>query len=205
MVLPPELSSYIIGHGYLAVFSLIFLQELGLPNPVPNEVILLFAGYLSSINTLSFPLIFLVGVLADFIGTSVLYLIFYFFGHQILKHAPRWLPVAKLETIKQRVLKRGGWGIFLGRLLPYLRGYVSVVAGLLKIPPTNFLFSVSISAIIWSGGYVLVGRLLGREWDKFAAGFSSWQLLAIVATFIILVFWVIPLIIRYCKKTVHHL
>lgn len=200
MVIPPELTNYIIKYGYFAVFSLIFVQELGVPNPVPNEVILLFAGYLASIKVLSFPLIFLAGVSADFIGTSVLYTVFYFFGEAILRRAPWWLPRSKIEAFEQRVARRGGWGVFLGRLLPYLRGYASVAAGLLKIPPRKFLFSVLMSAIIWSGGYVLAGRLLGKQWDKVVAKFSFWQVLVIIAVFISLVFFIIPAVARRLKR-----
>ena len=201
MLIPPELSIYIIKYGYLAVFGLIFVQELGVPNPVPNEVILLFAGYLASIKILSFPLILLAGVSADFIGTSILYGIFYFFGDQILKHAPGWMPVQKIENIKQRVAKRGGWGVFLGRLLPYLRGYASVAAGLLKIPPKKFLTSVIISAVIWSGGYVTAGRLLGKQWDTFASGLKLWQVLIVIIGGIILIFFIIPAIIRRLRRS----
>lgn len=200
MVFPPELASYLTEHGYLAVSGLIFLQELGLPNPVPNEAILLFAGYLSSVKILNFYFILLVGILSDFIGTSILYGVFYFFGDRILKHAPNWLPVGKMELIKQRVVKKGIWGVFLGRLLPYLRGYVSVAAGLLKIPPRIFLSSVLLSAIIWSGGYILAGRLLGKEWGKLFSYFSLPQFLAVIVFIIILIFFVIPFVRRWFKK-----
>jgi len=44
------LSAYILKYGYIAIFSLVFLQEIGVPNPVPNEVVLLFSGYLSSVG-----------------------------------------------------------------------------------------------------------------------------------------------------------
>ncbi len=201
MLIPPGLQNYIINYGYIAVFSLIFLQELGVPNPVPNEIILLFAGYLASIKVLSFSLILLTGISADFIGTSVLYGVFYFFGDQILRHAPHWLPVEKIESIKQRISKKEVLGIFLGRLIPYLRGYASVAAGLLEIPPKKFLLSVILSAVVWSGGYVLAGRLLGREWNKLVSGFSSLQILTIVVIAIILIFFVAPFLYRRFKKS----
>jgi membrane protein DedA with SNARE-associated domain len=201
MTLPPELANYIVHYGYLAVFSLIFLQEIGVPNPVPNEIILLFAGYLASTGVLNFFLILLVGISGDFLGTFVLYAIFYFFGEQILEHAPKWLPVKKIESIKQRISKREVLGIFLGRLLPYLRAYASIGSGLLKIPPKKFLLSVIASAIVWSGGYVLAGRLLGSRWSSFISKFSLWELLAIVAGIIILIFFIIPSVYKRFKKS----
>jgi membrane protein DedA with SNARE-associated domain len=200
MILPPELANYIIKYGYWAVFSLIFAQELGVPNPVPNEVILLFAGYLASTGVLKLPLIFLFAVAADIIGTTVLYAVFYFFGDQIIKHAPRWLPVQKIESIKQKVAKKGSWGIFVGRMLPYLRGYASVAAGLLKIPPRKFLIAIVVPAIIWSGGYVIAGRLIGNGWQRFASNLSPVRSIIVLVIFLFLIFYVIPKVLKYIRR-----
>ena len=65
----PILSAYIGKYGYIAIFSLIFLQEIGVPNPVPNELVLLFSGYLTSIGKLDFITVLLTVVAADTIGS----------------------------------------------------------------------------------------------------------------------------------------
>ena len=141
-------SDYVSNYGYLAVFALVFLQELGVPNPVPNELVLIFAGALTSIGGLSFWLTFLTAVSADIIGTTILFSAFYFFEHYIMEKISKWLPLnKKLEKIKATILKRGRWGIFLGRLMPYLRGYVSAAAGVLNLPYRVFLPMVIISII----------------------------------------------------------
>jgi len=173
--MPPELAAYISQYGYLAIFGLVFLQEIGIPNPVPNELVLLFSGYLSFTGTLSFPLVFLSAVLADFLGTTLLYVVFYYFGRKILEKKPRWLPISKekIERLGALIATRDKWGIFIGRLIPYIRGYASVAAGLLQMSPKIFLTMVSISAVLWSGGYVLVGRLSGKYWDKIMAQFGG--------------------------------
>jgi membrane protein DedA with SNARE-associated domain len=199
-MLPPELANYIIKYGYWAVFSLIFVQELGVPNPVPNEVILLFAGYLASTGALKLPLIFSFAVAADVIGTTALYAVFYFFGDQIMKHAPRWLPVKKIERIKQRVAKKGSWGLFIGRMIPLLRGYASVAAGLLRIPPRKFLIAVFVPAILWSGGYVIAGRLIGNGWQRFASHLSPVRSIIVVVVALFLFFYVIPKVLKYIKR-----
>lgn len=203
MTIPPGLEHFLTAYGYFAVFSLIFLQELGLPNPVANEIILLFAGYLSSTGALSFPLILLAGISADFIGTSILYAAFYFFGGKLLKRSPRWLPVERIESFKKRISKKGRWGIFLGRLIPYLRGYTSVAAGLLQIPPKEFLSSVFVSAVLWSGGYVIAGRLLGEEWKNFSSSVTPWELLLAIAGIFIIIFLIIPAIRKRFKNHVN--
>ncbi|MCX6740828.1 MAG: hypothetical protein NTY61_00295 [Candidatus Parcubacteria bacterium] len=45
--MPHSLAVFITHYGYLAIFFLVFLQEIGVPNPVPNELVLLFSGYLA--------------------------------------------------------------------------------------------------------------------------------------------------------------
>jgi membrane protein DedA with SNARE-associated domain len=83
--MPPELAYYIVEYGYLIIFGLVFFQELGVPNPIPNELVLLFAGYLASIGTLDFVWLIVTVVAADFIGTAILYSVFYYYGKRILK------------------------------------------------------------------------------------------------------------------------
>jgi membrane protein DedA with SNARE-associated domain len=189
--MPPELASFISEYGYAAIFLLVFLQEIGVPNPIPNELVLLFCGYLASTGVMDFSLVFLTAVSADFIGTSVLFFVFYFFGHWILDHKPRWLPIshANIEKLSGKISRRGRWGILLGRLLPYLRGYVSVAAGLLQIKPKVFLVSVIVSAILWSGGYVIAGKLMGPYWDRFTEAIGGINTaLFIVVGIVILIF-----------------
>lgn len=196
--MPAEFASYLTHYGYIAIFSLVFIQELGVPNPVPTEIALLFSGYLASINVLSFPLVFITVVSADFIGTTALYLIFYHFGEYILAHKPKWLPISRdnIRKISDRISKRGRWGIFIGRLLPYLRGYASVAAGLLEIKPKVFLSVVIFSAIIWSGGYSIAGMLLGPYWEVVAQRIGGFEKSLVLIVAGVLLFFVLKYLIK---------
>lgn len=155
------LFNYIATHGYTTIFLLVVLAELGVPNPVPNELILVYVGTLAASGTLELLPAFLVAVAADFIGTSILYSILYLCGEFLVSKNFKWFPRQKIESFSRRISERGKWGIFIGRLLPYLRGYASVAAGLLRIPPKVFLSVVILSAMLWSGGYVLLGYFIG--------------------------------------------
>ncbi len=165
-----EFALYITRYGYLAVFLLVFLQELGVPNPVTNEFVLLFSGYLAFSGALSLRLVFLTAVSADCIGTFVLYAVFYRFGQGILNRRPRWFPISRehIDRLARSISDRGQWGIYVGRLIPFLRGYASVAAGILRIKPGIFIPAVIVPAIVWSGGYVIAGRLLGPYWQEAA-------------------------------------
>ncbi|MCL4403770.1 DedA family protein [Patescibacteria group bacterium] len=200
--MPAELALYITKYGYLAIFSLIFLQEIGVPNPVPNELVLLFAGYLASVHVLSLTLVLLTVILADFIGTSILYAFFYLFGDYVMDHKPKWLPISKEKIMKlsNKISQREQWGIYVGRLIPYLRGYTSVAAGLLKIRPRVFLTAVIVSAITWSGSYALVGKFMGKYWQQFAGQLGGYESILFLVIVLLVVIYGVRYVARYRQK-----
>ena len=163
-----EFALYITKYGYLAIFLLVLLQELGVPNPITNEFVLLFSGYLAYSRVLSLWLVILTAVSADCIGTTILYAVFYSFGKRIMDRCSRWFPQAHLDRLSSSISERQHWGVYLARLIPFLRGYASVAAGILPIRPGVFIPAVIVSAITWSGGYVIAGRLFGPYWDQAA-------------------------------------
>lgn len=197
--MPAELFAYILKHGYLAIFSLVFSQEIGIPNPIPNELVLLFSGYLAFKGTLRFELVFFTAVVADFIGTTLLYTVFYFFGHRIIMRFPNLISSHRLDRLTSQI--SGGWSVYIGRLLPYVRGYTSVAAGLLNIRPRVFIPAVIFSAITWSGGYVIVGRLLGPDWNKVATKILHGKDFFILGLLILVVAIGGPYLYRWYKKS----
>jgi len=194
----PEAVQYITHYGYTAIFILIFLQEIGVPNPLPNELVLIFSGYLTFTGALFLPFVLLSAVSADIIGATILYLIFYFFGAYILSHKPKWLPISteKINKLALKVSNGGLWPVFLGRVTPFIRGYVSVISGLLQIKPKLYLPLVLITAILVSCTYVLIGRLLGPYWAVVATDIVKIKF-GILAIVILIVSWIL---IRHYNK-----
>ncbi len=194
--MPHDVADFIARHGYLAIFLLVFSQEIGIPNPVPNELTILFAGYLSSIGLLSLPLVFLTSATADFVGTSILFFVFHFFGERLMRRPPRWVPVRRIERLKERLSGKGDWALYVGRLISYARGYVSVAAGLIGVPPRVFLLTVVWSSITWAGAYAVAGRLLGPAWEAVQSGFTlrrlSFVLAAVMAVALVVALYVVP-------------
>ncbi|HEY4475507.1 MAG TPA: DedA family protein [Candidatus Paceibacterota bacterium] len=186
----PELIAFLESYGYFAIFVIVFLTELGIPTIIPIEFVLLFSGYLVSAGSFDFLSVLLAAMAADFAGTAVLFSIFYFFGHAILERKPKWLPIGSREQIKKvdrLIAKRGRFGIYLARLIPYVRAYTSPVAGLVQIKPKIYLSIVVFSSFTWIFGFLLGGRLLGPEWEKVASNFSDIRnsILAIVGLLIL--------------------
>ncbi|MBI2024975.1 MAG: DedA family protein [Candidatus Harrisonbacteria bacterium] len=191
------LLGFVNEYGYLAIFLLVFLQELGVP--LPNELVLIFAGALTEIGDLNFWIVFLVTVLADVIGTTCLFSVFYFFEHFIMERIKKWEFVnKKLEIIKARLIKHDKLGIFIGRMTPYLRGYVSVAAGILNLPYRVFVPIAVFSAMIWTGGYVTLGHFLGKQWPAVAEFVRGYQWILLVALILGVGVW---FFIRHRKKS----
>ena len=187
-----SLLNFIELYSYFSIFTLVFLQELGIPNPITNEFVLLFSGYLAFTDTLSLPWVIVTVVLADFIGTSVLYCIFYFLSARILQKKTQWLPFSfsKIEQWQEKLSHNKWWGLFIGRLIPFVRGYVSVGAGVVRVSPQTFLPVVFASACVWAGGYVIIGFLFGNGWEKVLAWSHGvqWIVIGILMISIVTIF-----------------
>ena len=166
--MPTELISYIAQYGYFAVFLFVFLQEVGMPSPLPNEFLLLFCGYLSFTGILNLVLVSLSVIGADLLAGVILYLVFYFFGSLILRNKPKWIPISeqKIKRLTERINDSGQSGIFIGRLTPFIKGYVTVLCGVLRISPKKFSITLILTSVIWTLFYVCSGFLIGPYWNR---------------------------------------
>jgi membrane protein DedA with SNARE-associated domain len=191
--MPEEVVNFVASYGYLAIFVLIFLQEIGMPNPFPNELLLLFTGYLTFTGLLSLPLVILTAISADFIGTNILYFIFLNTGSFIIQNKPRWLPLSDklIERLSAKISKGGILSIYIFRVTPFTRGYASVITGLLQIKPKVFLPIALISASTWALVYVIIGRLIGPYWNLFTQNINNFSYIMIGVLVIVLCFMVI--------------
>jgi membrane protein DedA with SNARE-associated domain len=200
----PTFSAYILKYGYIAIFSLVFLQEIGVPNPVPNELVLLFSGYLISIGKLDFLTVWMTVAAADTIASSLLYMTFYYFGQRLLQKWPQLISTSTLDYLTTRISHQDRWGIYVGRLMPFIRGYTAVAAGLLKISPGIFLPAVLVSALTWSGGYVIAGKLLGQEYTRVVAKLSIGKVALAGVAFLCLLGFLGPRLYHWFKSKRSH-
>jgi membrane protein DedA with SNARE-associated domain len=171
--MPEEIVYQISKNGYYAIFLMVFLQETGMPVPFPNELLLMFSGYLTYTGVLYLPFVFIAAFTADFLGTNVLYFLFYKSGSIILAKKPKWFPISikMLENIKEKISTGGKVTIFIFRLTPFTRGYASVISGLLQVKPGVFLPIAVYSATVWALVYILAGHFIGPSWNLVISNF----------------------------------
>jgi membrane protein DedA with SNARE-associated domain len=185
--MPEELVYYVTRYGYIAILILVFLQEIGMPNPFPNELLLIFSGYLSFKGLLYLPFIILTAISADFIGTSLLYFLFYRTGNAILQKKPKWIPISTsmINRLSSKISSGGLFSIYIFRLTPFTRGYTSVITGLIQVKPRVFLPIAFISGLTWASVYVLTGHLIGPFWNIFIKNIGDFKYI-MVAVLVIL-------------------
>ena len=179
--IPPDFLQSVIKYGYLIIILLVFLQEVGFPNPIPNELVMVFSGYLCYTGMLKVPFVILVALLGDLLGSGILYAVFYFFGKKIMKKKPRWLPISqkKIDKLAAKFQKQGISAVIIGRLSPFIRGYVSVLMGIMNYPAKKYSWILVGTAIFWACFYVLTGYLIGPYWKLVSTYKAYWMLLPV--------------------------
>jgi len=168
--IPTDFVQNIVKYGYLIIIMLVFLQEVGFPNPIPNEFVLLFSGYLGFTGMLNIPLVLLSAIAGDLLGSGILFSLFFLFGKTIMKRKPRWFPIShkKIHKLSQLLQHKGITGVLIGRISPFIRGYVSVLMGLINFPAKRYFLVLLTTSIFWACFYVLTGYLLGPYWSLFS-------------------------------------
>ncbi len=200
--MPAQFIQYISHYGYLAIFVLILIQEIGIPTPIPNEILMLFSGYLAFTKALNLYLVLLTIITADFLGANILYAVFYFFGPYLLSHKPKWFPLStqKINSISARIENGGLWTVFLGRVTPFIRGYISVIVGLLHLKTKSYVPITLITAALVTCTYVLTGHLLGPYWTEVAAKLSEIKYIVLFIVAVIVSFFIIRYFHRKKQK-----
>ncbi|CAG4997262.1 hypothetical protein DYBT9275_01729 [Dyadobacter sp. CECT 9275] len=193
----PQLGQFIIAYGYLGIFILVYLQETGVPTFVPNELLMLFSGYLAYAGMLDLQLLIGVTVFADFLGTLSLYCIFYFFGSYLLAKKPGWLPVSTsvLDRLRIKVVEGGTVKLFILRITPFVRGYTSCMAGLIRLNPRSYIPIALLSSLAVCAPYIIFGKMMGAQTslmlDKFSAILEGFLAVVLVLTVLYIGFQII--------------
>jgi membrane protein DedA with SNARE-associated domain len=125
---------------------------------------------------------------------------FYYFGQRVLQKWPNVISASKLTYLTARVSNQDRWSIYIGRLIPFIRGYTAVAAGLLQIPPRIFLPAVLLSALTWSGGYVMAGKLLGNEYARVVSKLETGKVVLAGLALLLIISLLWPHLYRWLKN-----
>jgi membrane protein DedA with SNARE-associated domain len=181
------ITSFIAQLGYIGIFFLMILESAMIP--IPSEIIMPFSGFLSSTGRLDPLLVTLSGSIGNLVGSVLTYYLGIKAGRKFILKYGKYILFKKehLETTENLFKRYGDRISFAGRLLPAIRTYVSLPAGIGKTNFTKFVTYTFAGSIVWNSMLTYVGMSLGSNWkniDKYSVYLDVAALLA-VAVFIV--------------------
>lgn len=149
--------------GYAGIVFLMALESSFFP--FPSEVVMIPAGYLAQQGQMNIILAFLAGVFGSLLGAVFNYYLCYFFGRELIARYGRFVGIneQKMQKFEAFFNKHGEISTFNCRLLPGIRQYISLPAGLAKMNIWRFCLFTSLGASIWVGILLALGYMLGEN------------------------------------------
>ncbi|HKE81237.1 MAG TPA: DedA family protein [Solirubrobacteraceae bacterium] len=163
----------------LTTFATNVVGDLGLPGifllmapesaciPIPSEATMLFAGF--NVYKGEYPLwaAVAVGVTANVVGSWVAYAVGYYGRIELLEKHGKVLHIkpSHLEWADRWFERYGSWAVFFSRMLPVIRTFISLPAGVARMPFWKFTVLTLLGCIPWIFMLTLIGREAGARWE----------------------------------------
>jgi membrane protein DedA with SNARE-associated domain len=191
-----QITSWIGHHGAYAVFAIMALDAL---LPVGGELTMLYAGALAAgaiagqhpvllghtlqTGVESYVVLAAAGTLGYLVGSLIGWAIGRWGGHTLLERHGRWLHVTpeNLERAERWFRRHGRWAVFLGRLTPVVRSFISIPAGALESPLGLYVPLTLAGSAIWCFAFAGAGWALGSSYESVHHAFRYVDVVAVAA------------------------
>jgi len=194
-----KLASFIIMFidkiGYIGVFILMALESALIP--IPSEVTMTFSGYLVSLGKMNLLLLSFVGAIANLVGSLIAYWLGYwwekaFIRKFIIKYGKYLLiSVDEFDRSLAWFDKYGERIVFYARVMPIIRTFISLPAGIAKMNLLRFSVLTFIGSFIWSFFLAYIGLVLGENWKNLEVYYRKFEYVIVAACVIAVVYYII--------------
>ena len=199
-----SLTTFIGDHGLYAVFLLMLLDSV---LPAASELVMLYAGVVASgalagqhvalfghridSHFWGYVAMSLAGVAGQTVGSIIGWAIGLYGGRPLVERHGRWLHLGpeNLDRAERWFDRWGDWAVFLGRMTPVVRSFVSIPAGLARMPLGRFTLYSVLGTIPWCFGLAGAGWALGSSWETFHHDFRYVEVLVGVGILALLVWY----------------
>jgi membrane protein DedA with SNARE-associated domain len=166
------MESFLSQAGLAAVFLFGFLEACCVP--IPSEITFGFAGVLAGEGHLNIVAVIIVGTVAELIGSFVSYTVGRVGERPLVSRFGRYLLITErdIDRAEQFFAGRGAWAVPVGRALPVVRTFVSIVAGFIKMPALLFGVLSLVGTALWVTAISMVGYGLSSTWQSIAHGIA---------------------------------
>ena len=189
------ITDFMTQYGYVGIFILVFLEYI--IHPFPSEIVLTFAGFMTTQSNLSIVVVCILAVVGAVLGALVLYGVGAWIGEEriyrlIHKHGKYiGIKTKDLDKTITWLNKYGNWAIFIGRFIPIVRTLISLPAGITKMNIPLFIVLTAIGTGMWNILLIVLGMTLGSHWHKIIefAGIYSKLFIFIIAIIVLYVLY----------------
>ncbi|MDA8262028.1 MAG: DedA family protein [Actinomycetota bacterium] len=185
------MENFISSYGLLAVFVLMTLESALIP--VPSEVVMPFAGVLAGLGKMNLAAAILAGTFGNLLGSYIAWVIGRTGGRALVLHFGKYVRIREEDVHKAELwfARRGEAAVLVGRLLPVIRTFISLPAGVAEMQPVRFGIFTFIGALPWSAALALVGYAVGSNYTHVAAYIKyAGYVIAVIAVILIVRFFV---------------
>jgi membrane protein DedA with SNARE-associated domain len=180
--------------GYLGILLLIAIENI-FP-PIPSEVILTFGGFMTKQPNSSLTIL---GVIVfSTIGSIVGALVLYYIGKILNKERLEKIvsgKIGKVLRVKPKDIEsadhwfdtKGNKTVFFCRFIPIVRSLISIPAGMSEMPMPKFLIYTTIGSSIWNTVLVIIGSVVGKNWEKVVAAIDKYSKVVLILLIVLFV------------------
>ena len=175
------MTTFLTNEGYLALVIFAFVQACCIP--ISSEITLGFAGVLAYQHHLSLALVIIIGILAELAGSFTSYGVGRLGGRSAIERYRRYVLMTRkdVDRAERFFAGRGAWAVAVARIIPLVRAFAGLVAGLVEVPVAPFALFNLIGTAVWVTALSLAGYAVGNDWTKASKNFShASDLLAIL-------------------------
>ena len=201
-----QLTSLIGNHGVYAVFVLMAIDAVF---PAASEVVMLYAGALASgafpgehvvlfgkeipYGFWAFVVMVLAGTLGYTAGAIGGWAIGDYGGRPYLERHGRWLHVSppQLERAERWFDRWGDWAVFVGRIMPVARSFISIPAGVFRMPLRPYTWYTLAGSTIWCLAFAGAGYALGSNYERVHSAFRYVDYLVVAAVVALVAVWLV--------------
>ncbi|MCL2395593.1 MAG: DedA family protein [Acidimicrobiaceae bacterium] len=167
-------------HGYLAVLLLMTLESACIP--IPSEAIMLFGGALAGGLVvagvhlhLSVVGVALAGAAGNLIGSLIAYAVGRWAGRAAIERWGRWVRIRPRDLDRAEAFfeRRGDLAVLVGRVLPVVRTFISLPAGIARMPLGRFAALTTIGCLPWTFALAFLGKAVASNWRSIESGFGT--------------------------------
>lgn len=196
--------SVISSTGYIGIFLLMTAESALIP--IPSEVTMTFAGYLASIGKFNLFTVIFVGAFANLVGSWLAYWLGYWGERTIvlnvIKKYGKYILISEHEFEKsEKWYRKYGEAItFFSRILPVVRTFISLPAGIAKMNFWRFTLFTFVGSLIWSALLAYIGFALGKNWNSLHPYYQKFEFVIVGATILLAGYYLYHKVMKLLHK-----